>query len=77
MSEPSDFRTIECVGGPLDGFWEEDVAERFYVPIEPRFSPNDGPAHPTIEGSAPTHPGYYNREQDGDRRVYRWYPDGN
>jgi hypothetical protein len=39
MSERSEFRTIECVGGPLDGFWEEDVVERFYAPIDPRFSP--------------------------------------
>jgi hypothetical protein len=77
MSEPSDFRTIECVGGPLDGFWEEDVAEQFYVPIEPRFSPDSGPAHPSVEGSAPVHSGHYSREQDGDRRVYRWYPDQN
>jgi hypothetical protein len=83
MSEPPEYREIECIGGPSDGFAQilrlQDVAAaRIYEPIEPRFCPEDWSHSRRLDerASLPKHPGVYTLEDDDGRPVHRWYQAG-
>jgi hypothetical protein len=83
MTEPPEYREIECIGRPCDGFahvlrLQDLAADPIYEPIDPFFYPEDlsYPQRLALRASLPKHPGAYRLEEADGSPVYRWHPDG-